>query len=121
MECWDGDPSVRPPITNVLSVFEAASPRWVSSTSGVIVNLGLDRPTTQKPPTRESTFTISEAVWGEDRTGSVGRGVKDPREVWRSLPMLSRVECVAPVSGPGSAPSVGPPFISLPSSRLIPF
>ena len=60
--CWDRDPSVRPHIADILSLFEVASRHWVSSTSKTIANLSLDRPTTQKPPTRERSLTMSEGV-----------------------------------------------------------
>ena len=55
--CWDGDPTARPHITDILSSFEAASCRWVSPTSEAIVNLGLGRSATaRKPPIGGSTF-----------------------------------------------------------------
>ena len=60
--CWDGNPSVRPRITDILSFFESASRHWVSSTSEAIRDLGLNRPTIQKPPTREQSLTVSEGV-----------------------------------------------------------
>ena len=39
--CWDGDPTVRPDVADILPPFEAASSRWVLPTSEAIVGLGL--------------------------------------------------------------------------------
>jgi len=64
VKCWDGDPSIWPHITDILSLFEAVSRRWVSSTSEAITKLGLNLPTAQKPTTRESTFTTSGLCGG---------------------------------------------------------
>ena len=55
--CWDGDPTVRPHITDILSSFEVASCRWVPPTSEAIANLGLSGSiTARRPPTGGSTF-----------------------------------------------------------------
>ena len=81
VKCWDGDPSVRPHVADILPFFEAASHRWVPLTPGTIANLGLDRPATQTPPTRESNSTTSGAVWRDDQTESADRDVqKNPHE-----------------------------------------
>ena len=66
---------VWPHIADILSVFEEASRDWVSLTSEAIVNLGLDRPATQRPPTREETLMMSEGIPGSDQTGSGDRNV----------------------------------------------
>ena len=60
--CWDGNPSIRPHITDILTLFEAASRHLVSSTSKAIADLSLGRLTTQKTPKREQTLTMSEGV-----------------------------------------------------------
>ena len=82
--CWDGNPCVRPQIADILPLFEEASRDWVPLTSETIVNLGLDRPTTQRPPTREQTLTMSESASGNDRAGRGDRniGAAGP---WRSF------------------------------------
>jgi len=84
-KCWDRDPSVRPHAVDVLFLFEAASSRWVPSTSETIKNLGLDRPATQRPPVTESTFTMSEAAPGGDRNERRDLNVVgSPHEIRRS-------------------------------------
>ena len=67
--CLDGSLKVRPHIADILSLFEGASHYWVSSTSEAIANLGLDRPATQRPPTKEETLTtrMSEDASGDGR------------------------------------------------------
>jgi len=87
--CWDGNPCVRPHIADILSPFEEASRHWVPLTSETITNLGLDRPATRRPLTREQTLTMSEGASGDDRAGRGDRnvGAAGPREAWRSLLM----------------------------------
>ena len=68
--CWDGDPTVRPDIAEILSFFEVASSRWVPPTSEAIVNLGLNRSVTRK-----SSSTLSDAMRGSDETGSGSQSV----------------------------------------------
>jgi len=87
--CWDGNPSVRPHIADILPLLEEASHHWVPLTSEIIANLGLDRPVTRRPPTREQSLTMSEGASGDDRAGSGDRnvGAGGPQEAWRSLLM----------------------------------
>jgi len=87
--CWDGNPSVRPHIADILPLFEEASRHWVPLTSKEISNLGLDRPATQRPPTREQSLTMSEGASGDDRAGSGDRnvGAAGLHGAWRSLLM----------------------------------
>jgi len=88
--CWDGNPSARPQIADILPLFEEASRHWVPLTSEEISNLGLDRPATQRPPTREQSLTMSEGASGDDRAGRGDRnvGAAGPHGVWRSLLMV---------------------------------
>jgi len=80
-KCWDRDPSVRPYVTDILSLFEAASFRWAPSTPEAIASLGLGRPTTKKSPMIESTSTMSEAEQRDDRTGSGDQNdIRNPHE-----------------------------------------
>jgi len=82
-KCWDRDLSVRPHVADVLFLFEAASSRWAPSTPEAIASLGLDRPTAKKSPMTESTSTMSEAVRGDDRSGSGDPNViGNPHEAW---------------------------------------
>jgi len=72
-KCWDRNPNFRPHIADILSSFEAASCHWAGK---AISNLSPGRPiTAQESPTRETTFTASEAMCGSDRTGSGDRNV----------------------------------------------
>ena len=82
-KCWDGDPTARPHIGDILSFFEAASCCWVPSTPEAIANLGLDRSiTTQKPPTIELTVTASgvvhEATGQEAESGALSQAPIKP-------------------------------------------
>ena len=97
VKCWDGDPSVRPHTTDILSLFETVSRRWVSSTSEAITKLGLNLPTAQKPTMRGSTFTTSGAMWGDDRTRSVGQDiVKNPTKLDDHLRLPTRWSGLSP-------------------------
>lgn len=98
-QCWDGNPTVRPHITDILSFFEAASRRWVSLTSGTVANLRLDRPIIHRPPTGDSTSITSEVMWWADgtTTGDQNLIVTLPSKAWRLLPMSTRaVDCFYP-------------------------
>ena len=69
-KCWDENPNFRPHVADILFFFEAASCHWASK---AISNLCLGLPiTAQESPTRETTFTASEAMSG---TGSGDRDV----------------------------------------------
>jgi len=82
-KCWDRDPSIRPHVADILSLFEATSSRWAPLTPEEIARLGLNRPTTKRSSTTESTFTMSEVVGGGDRTGSGDPNViGNLHEVW---------------------------------------
>ena len=55
--CWDGEPTVRLDIADILPSFEVASSRWVPPTSEAIADLGLDGlVTVRRPPTGGSTY-----------------------------------------------------------------